>query len=68
MYTSRDSLSRLEEVYPPERYGKVFNRGEEGRNTYTHTRAQRRYPAIKAIEAIRIKNRGIYTVGVKGQS
>lgn len=64
MYTFRDPFSRLEEGYSSGRYERCLTEGEEERNI--HSRAQR-YPAIKAIEAIRIKNRGIYTAGVKGQ-
>lgn len=75
VYVERFSLEIRREILS-RKIRKVFNRWrrrEKYVHTHTHTlklpRArEQRYPAIKAIEAIRIKNRGIYTVEVKGQS
>lgn len=63
MYASRDPFSRLQEGYSSERYERCLT--EETKKDEIHTHKD---IAIKAIEAIRIKNRGIYTAGVKGQS
>lgn len=67
MYTSRDPFSRLQEGYSSERYERCLTK--ETKKGEIHTLTLTKISCeIKAIEAIRIKNRGIYTAEVKGQS
>jgi len=65
MYTSRDPFSRLQEGYSSERYERCLTEETKKGEIHTLTKIS---CEIKAIEAIRIKNRGIYTAEVKGQS